>query len=303
MKRVKRSAVVVGGASIPLLVAVLAQTAPPSGVDRTATSRFVAEIPMSVPAREQLARALAERVAAIEALKVALGRAKSSDEAAGIKHELARHYELVPESGELARRTYAEILSQHPGYNHCPAVAYRLAELYSCVALPGTKPDRTKAVHYGEHVLRHCPAGRYVRLKAHMLLSQLLRGQGKRGEAQKHLEAIYSFEAASLTPDGYWGSHPRERKGQRMDWLRARVRGIKASARPMLIGTCQRGNPIDTIQALEDLLARFPDDRELAQLAEDARAKALQSRRPLLPELSDIIGPPEGRPATQPGSK
>jgi tetratricopeptide (TPR) repeat protein len=251
-------------------------------------------MPEPIPTHEEQCRRAQQRNAEkVKRLQEQMREPNSPEELATLKHELAKTYELMPGKGQDARETYAGILENHPGYSKCYEVAFRLAELYNYVTLPGTKEDPDKAVAYYEQAIAICPPGRPLLQQAHLSLGIVLWHKGDKAGARKQLEQAYRFDPSALVVDTD-GDTPRQ-KEDRIRVARSRAEMIRGDALGLFVAAHRdASDPVKTFEALGELERRYAADARVLEIIRKERNMTLKRGQQFLPQLNSLMSFPGG---------
>jgi tetratricopeptide (TPR) repeat protein len=237
----------------------------------------------------------------IEKAKVLEGRARAagnSEQAAGLKHELARTCESIRGRGEDARQTYQDILKNHKDYSRYHEVAFRLGELHSSVLLPGTVIDYDKAVAFYEDALAHCPPDVFIRPQAHLSLGLLYWRMKDRDKALINLEEAYRFDSSALKCDTPVDTPEQEQR--RLEMLKADVEMIRDHAARFIIVVQEDPlDPAKTLITLDELEKKHAGDPKLADVIGKERERMLAKGQRMLPQLESLMTFPGGRKAME----
>ena len=214
---------------------------------------------------------------AVEACQKALSRNLTEPQQASVKHTLAVAYESMPDHGQDAKDTYAQIIREHPNYEKFPEVAYRLGE-FNCAIIPeGTKPDEKKAIECLELVIRRLPIEpnkdnpanipdiTYLTLKAHMMLGNIYLGHGKNVEAGKCFKSIFDCDLNKSASLPYEIFENEKEKHGKMEWLQKRITKMKERIPDKLVRTCMSSDVDDSMQRLIQLQNEYPNNEQIRE--------------------------------------
>ncbi|MBN1342940.1 MAG: hypothetical protein JXQ73_09690 [Phycisphaerae bacterium] len=249
-------------------------------------------LPPRMTPEERCRQTQRRHVAKAERLREMIGQANGDEELGRLKHQLAQTLELTDGKGHEARHAYAEMLERHLGYSKWPEVAYRLGDLHTCIILPGTEPDRDKAMTYYEKALEAAPPGRLVAQQAHLRLGGIHYSRGERLKAREHYERAYRFDASQLTMGGDEEMSERERR-DRLRGLQADCEIVREAALGKFVATYRdRSSPVATLTALDELERRCPGDERLLQMIEKERGMTLKRGAELIRGLDSVLSFP-----------
>jgi tetratricopeptide (TPR) repeat protein len=219
----------------------------------------------------------------VEACQKALNRNLSDDQAARAKHLLAQAYEIIPNRGQDAKDTYAQIIREHPNYEKLPDVAYRLGELNTSIVPKGTKPDKAKAIDYLKLVIERLPIEpakdretkvTYLSLEANMMLGNLYLSQKNNDEAKKCFKAIFDCDIKKVVALPYEKFKTEKEKQEQIDWLKEQITNMKKRIPAKLVASCSSADAELCLQKLSELQSEYPNNTEINELA-SAKIKKL----------------------------
>jgi len=217
---------------------------------------------------------------AVEACKEALNRNLTDDKTASVKHVLAETYEAMSDHGQDAKDTYLQIIQGYPTYEKFPEVAYRLGELNICIIPKGTEPDNDKAVEYLKMVIDRLPivlSGEtnvtYLSLKAHMMLGNLLLGQGHVDEARQLFRTIYDCDINKAVVLPYETFATEQETQEHLAWSKDRILNMKKRIPRKLVSACVSSDLGLSMQRLSELQCEYPDNTEIQELISDVLKK------------------------------
>lgn len=245
----------------------------------------------------QLAQGLYQRhrhAEALDACQEALSRNLTDDQAATVKHLLARTYDALPAQGQHAKDTYAQVIREHPAYEKLPEVAYRLGELNICIIPEGTEPNHPAAIECLQLVIRELPVESgdepnvtYLSLKAHMMLGNLVLQKGRNDDARQYFKTIYDCDINKAVPLPYQQFDNEEEEQEHLVWLRDRIAGMKTRLPAKMVSSCISSDLGLSMQRLSQLQSDYPDDTEIYRMISEVLKKLTEIEQIINQEIAN----------------
>jgi tetratricopeptide (TPR) repeat protein len=217
---------------------------------------------------------------AIAGAQIALARHLPADQDAAVRYRMAQCCEAVPDAGPLARQTYAEVLALYPDYPPNVEIALRLGELYDHIILPGTEPNLVLAQKYYTQVVesygRAAGAALWLPvLRAQIHLGNLHARLREYDKSNRHYEFLYACDARRLVPLPYQAFRfPGERE-KYLPYLQNEAARLKEVVRGHLVSNCARPNLRASLEELDALTKKHPEDLALVEQAGKLRRKLI----------------------------